>query len=164
MNQKLKRLNAVVYQDASSLLKANAQLCERLLAELKNKQKKKKINVILVTSKLVLLHLNDLINKALIETGISKPSYALGDVETTIREMVEFVRLTSDANKDVKVNYDPTGKHKLPSPLFFDKRKFQTVILNLLLYIVKFTLRKSKIRIVHNLNMQGSVKNATLLV
>ena len=61
-----------------------------------------------------------------------KPSYALGDVGESIRDMVELVRLTTEANKDVKIVYDPSEREKLPSPLFFDKRKFQQVILKLL--------------------------------
>ena len=79
-NSKLKNINVAVHHETEFPLNTNVQLCERLLKNLKNKEQKRMVQIILASNWLVMFHLSDLVNYRLIKTGILTPSYRLGDV------------------------------------------------------------------------------------
>ena len=61
-------------------LTANVNLSERLLRVISDPQQTRMLKTILVSSQLVLLHANDLLDQRIIENGNFMPSYALGNV------------------------------------------------------------------------------------
>ena len=76
----LRTLNASVHHEMMGPLKANVNLCERLLGSVKNPKQRKMIKTIFVSSQLVLLHASDLLDQRIIENGSFVPSYSLGSV------------------------------------------------------------------------------------
>ena len=62
-NELLKNLNTTVHHEMLAPLRANIDICQRLLRNLKNdEQSKKMAQIILVSSQLVMLHANDLLD------------------------------------------------------------------------------------------------------
>ena len=70
----------------------------------------------------MLLHASDLLDQRIIEQGKFTPSYSLGNVQETILEIVELVRMTVKVKK-VTIFYNMD--RSIPKLLSYDKRRLQ---------------------------------------
>ena len=75
MSRLLKALNASVHHEMIGPLKTSVDICKRLIGKLPNKEEKRMIQTVLISSQLVLFHANDLLDKRIIENGGFVPDY-----------------------------------------------------------------------------------------
>ena len=87
----------------------------------------------MVSSNILLLHTQDLLDQRIIEYGNFKPCFTLGSVKNAIQDMTNMVNLT--LNKRLKIKYTCRENINL---VMFDKRRLQQVLLNLLMNAVKY--------------------------
>ena len=90
-NKLLKTLNASVHHEMLTPLKANVEMAERLYRCLHSFPHEKKLaQTISYTSRLLLLHANDLLDHRIIEKGGFMPDYDSGSVTEAILEIVKI--------------------------------------------------------------------------
>ena len=100
----LKMLNTSVHHEMLSPLRVNVLLAEQILNNLKSKKDstlREMSQTIYVSSKLMLLHANDLLDQSLIENGSFSPSFAKSSLAEAVLQMVKLVRLTLTQKKVV---------------------------------------------------------------
>ena len=123
-NRLLKTLNTSVHHEMLAPLKANVEISSRLVKSLQNfLHEKKMAETILISSQMVMLHANDLLDQRIIENGSFVPHYAAGSPSQAILEMVQLIRLTLTQRK-LKIQLDNSRLKRLPH-MEFDKRRFQ---------------------------------------
>ena len=88
------------------------------------------------TSKLLLLHANDLLDLRIIENDGFAPVFMKDDICEAIFEIVSMVRWTI-GTKNLKIKCQ-VKQLRLQPNISFDKRRLQQVLLNLLSNAVKF--------------------------
>ena len=76
-------------------LKSNLALSMRLIRNLKkNKTMKEVAKTIFITTQMLMLHANDLLDLRIIEQGSFVPTYMNADIYETIMEVVKVVSFT----------------------------------------------------------------------
>ena len=86
----LKTLNASVHHEMLAPLKANIDISRRLFRELKSKKLKSMAQTLSISSNMLFLHAQDLLDQRIIEHGGFVPLYTKGDVNEAISEIVEL--------------------------------------------------------------------------
>ena len=142
----LKTLNATVHHEMLAPLKGNLELSMRLNRSVKSKMQKKMAQTIFISTQLLMMHANDLLDQRVIEQGSFNPTISPTDVYQTIIEMVQVIRCTL-THREVKIIFE---KPQIPD-LNLDRRRLQQVVLNLLSNASKFTT-KGDIKILVNLS------------
>ena len=72
-NRLLKTLNTSVHHEMLAPLKANLEISMRLLKQLKQEHQKHMVRTIIISSQLLMLHANDLLDQSFIEHGSFVP-------------------------------------------------------------------------------------------
>ena len=90
----LQNLNTTVHHEMLAPLRANIDICQRLLRLVSDLELKKLVQIILVSSQMVLLHANDLLDQRIIEEGCFVPLYTSGSIVDSINEMIELMNST----------------------------------------------------------------------
>ena len=140
----LRALNASAHHEMLGPLRANIDISTRLIRQLKDEELKRMSQTILISSQLVLLHANDLLDSQSLQNFRFIPAYQPGSVETAIFEIVELVWHTLQRKKiKIKCFVQPLKQFPVIS---FDRRRLQQVLLNLLSNAVKF-MRKGEIQV-----------------
>ena len=125
-NRLLKALNTSVHHEMLAPLQTNVEVAERLVKFLKKSPKEMDMaQTILISSRMVMLHANDLLDQRIIENGIFVPAYEDGSIIEAIDEIVSLVRLTLKMKKKrllLICNFNNLKNHPL---LRFDKRRLQ---------------------------------------
>ena len=99
-------LNMSVHHEMLAPLKANVDIAERLIKHLvKHPAQKKMAETILISSQLVMLHANDMLDQRIIDNGNFVPLYTEGSVKEAILEMVQVIKLTL-LNRSLKIECD----------------------------------------------------------
>ena len=94
-NELLRTLNTTVHHEMLAPLRANVEICKRLLIKLKKDQDALRlIQIMLVSSQMVMMHANDLLDSRIIEKGSFVPNLSLGSVSETAKEIIEFMNST----------------------------------------------------------------------
>ena len=75
-------------------LRANIDICQRLLRIVSELEVKKMVQIILVSSQMVALHANDLLDQRIIKEGRFVPYYTSGSLLDSISEMIELMNST----------------------------------------------------------------------
>ena len=83
-----------VHHEMLSPLKNNVEAAVRLIRNLKDKQLREIAQIILICSKSVLLHANDLLDLKFLQNGKFSPAYVHGSVYQAILEIVKIICLT----------------------------------------------------------------------
>ena len=96
------------------------------------------IQIILVSSQMVLLHANDLLDQRIIQEGCFVPLYTSGSLLDSINEMIDLVNSTL-ASKAMEIVLIEKARYGVPKIAKFDKRRLQQVLLNLLSNSVKYS-------------------------
>ena len=104
-------------------LKSNVEISERLVRFMKNfPHEKKMAQTLLISSQMLLLHANDLLDQRIIENNGFVPAYSTGFIPAAILEIVSIIQLTLKSRKlrvFCAINIDKKAVHK------FDKRRLQ---------------------------------------
>ena len=94
-NELLRTLNTTVHHEMLAPLRANVEICKRLLIKLKKDQDALRlIQIMLVSSQMVMMHANDLLDSRIIEKGSFVPNLSLGSVSETAKEIIELMNST----------------------------------------------------------------------
>ena len=116
----LKLLNTSVHHEMLAPLKANVDIAERLVNNLRKfPVQKKMVQTILISSQMVMLHANDMLDQRIIENGSFVPLNTIASVKSAILEMIELINLTLYARK-LKITFDKNRLDRLPKKLKFD--------------------------------------------
>ena len=95
-------LYSMVHHEMIGPLKSNEEAAVRLVRKLKDNELRKQAQIILICSKQVLLHANDLLDQKLLKNGRFRPAYMSGSVYQSLLEIVKVASLTIQ-NRDLKV-------------------------------------------------------------
>ena len=101
-NKLLQNLNTTVHHEMLAPLRANIDICQRLLRLVNEQEVKKLIQIILVSSQMVTLHANDLLDQRIIKEGCFVPLYTSGSLLDSINEMIELMNSTL-ISRDLKI-------------------------------------------------------------
>ena len=116
----LKTLNATVHHEMLAPLKGNLELSMRLNRSVKSKMQKKMAQTIFISTQLLMMHANDLLDQRVIEQGSFNPTISPTDVYQTIVEMVQVIRCTL-THREVNIIFE---KPQIPD-LNLDRRRLQ---------------------------------------
>ena len=94
------------------------------------------VKTVLLSSQLIMMHVNDFLDQKLIEHGNFEPYFDTGSLKNAISEIVQMMNF-SIHQRNLKIRFDSTMVKNL-SPIKFDKRRLQQVLLNLLSNACKF--------------------------
>ena len=137
-NELLRTLNTTVHHEMLAPLRANVEICKRLLIKLKqDKDALRLVQIMLVSSQMVMMHANDLLDSRIIEKGSFVPNLSLGSIIETAKEMIELMNSTLN-ERELTIVLEKTDQLE-PNCAKFDKRRLQQVLLNLLSNAVKYS-------------------------
>ena len=123
-NLLLKHLNATVHHEMLAPLKANIEISGRIIRRLKRDPETCKMaRIIFVSSQMVMLHANDMLDQRIIDTGSFVPHYTYGSPTKTIYEMIDIIQQTITTDK-LYITVDKSRLDRLPSQLKFDQRRY----------------------------------------
>ena len=83
-------------------LGTNVLLADRLMYDVKSKQQKEMIRLILMCSKLALFHANDLLDYKIIQNGCFTSTYTTESIVDTIEESIQLMEYTLQ-NENLKI-------------------------------------------------------------
>ena len=87
-------------------LKCNVDLCKILIKKLQNnKQELQMVKVVLISSQMVMLHANDMLDQRIIEEGCFVPNYTVGSVPQAINEIIELISTTIET-KEIIIEFE----------------------------------------------------------
>jgi len=95
-------LYSLVSHEIIGPLKSLEVAAVRLVRMLKDNELRMQAQIILICSKQVLLHANDLLDKKLLQNGQFRPAYTSGSVSQSLLEILKIATLTIQ-NRDIKV-------------------------------------------------------------
>ena len=102
-------------------LKSNLALSMRLIRNLKkNVVMKEAAKSIFVTTQMLMLHANDLLDLRIIERGSFVPAYVVSDIYEMIMQVIKVVKFTQN-DKELQIDFE---KPEI-SPIKFDQRRLQ---------------------------------------
>ena len=138
-NLLLKHLNATVHHEMLAPLKANIEISGRIIRRLKKDPETCKMaRIIFISSQMVMLHANDMLDQRIIDSGSFVPNYTYGSPTKTIYEMIDIIQQTITSD-NLFISIDKSRLDRLPPKLKFDQRRYQQVLLNLLSNAIKYT-------------------------
>ena len=88
MNNVLKVLNTTVHHEMLSPLRANIEISQLLMQEIKNQSLRNLTQILNVSCKLLLSHAQDLLDQQIIENNRFTPYYVEGFVSSAIHEII----------------------------------------------------------------------------
>ena len=91
----------------------------------------------LVSSQMIMLHANDLLDQRIIENGHFVPNMTSGSIKETVAEMIDLMNSTLEF-KNLKIILTKNENY-IPKFAKYDKRRLQQVLLNLLSNAVKYS-------------------------
>ena len=91
----------------------------------------------LVSSQMIMLHANDLLDQRIIENGQFVPNMTSGSIKETVAEMIDLMNSTLEF-KNLKIILTKNENY-IPKFAKYDKRRLQQVLLNLLSNAVKYS-------------------------
>ena len=103
-------------------LKTNIEFAEYLIKHLHGSPLKKRAELILLASKMVLFHANDLLDLQIIQSGTFSPSLAVGSVTAALTEIVDLIKQTLE-NTNIEIELDANRFIMQYPLLLFDKRR-----------------------------------------
>ena len=90
----LANLSTTVHHEMLGPLRSNVEFAEYLVKHSQNAAHKKKAQLILISSKMVLFHANDLLDLQFLQTGHFAPVYSQDSVTNAIIEIVNLIEST----------------------------------------------------------------------
>lgn len=152
INRLLRALNMSVHHEMLAPLKANMEISMRLYNRLKQEDLKQMAQIINISSNMLILHAQDLLDQRIIEQGKFAPCYSKSKVSDAINEIVNMVNLTLDQTQlnivHNKVRFDE---------IRFDVRRLQQVLLNILSNSIKYQ-RVGEITVSSDVQIQEDTK------
>ena len=133
-NRMIKILNTTIHHEMIAPLKAQMDISKCLFEKSISPLNKKMAKTIFVSSQMLLLHTQDLLDYRIIESGTFIPNMSLEPIHKVISEIVNMMNFTL-STQDLKIKY---VSKKSNMKLFFDKRRVQQVLLNLLSNATKY--------------------------
>ena len=95
-NSLLRTLNTTVHHEMLAPLKANIQICGRVLRLVRDQpQTKEMVQTLFVSSQMLMLHANDMLDQRIIENGSFVAHPTIGSPAETIREMTNLISQTT---------------------------------------------------------------------
>ena len=135
----LKTLNTTVHHEMLAPLKANIQICERVLRLVKDQPHLKElVQTLFISSQMLMLHANDMLDQRIIENGSFVAHPTIGSPIDTIWDIINLISQTTK-EKGLKIVCRTDALNNLPAKLRFDQRRYQQVLLNLLNNAVKYS-------------------------
>ena len=125
-------LNTMTHHEMLAPLNAQMDISKSLFENSTSYKNKKMAQLLNLSSHMLMLHTQDLLDQRIIEYGSFKPCYTLGSVKNVIIDIVNLVNLT--LTKQLKIRYFSNNSAQ---KLMLDKRRLQQVLLNLLTNAVK---------------------------
>ena len=161
----LNTLCTSVHHEVLGPLKVNAECSLRILRLTDDPHLTKIAKTIHFSSKLLILHSNDLIDQQIMNNDGFRPVFAHDDICKSVLEITDMVRW-SLGKKNIRIVCNLKGIQEHTN-LAFDKRRLQQVLLNLLSNAVKFqqqgiitvSVRLSKHTIDGNAMLEVAVKD-----
>ena len=98
----LKNLNTTVHHEMLAPLLTNIQICQRLKILTTKQQKLKLLDLMLVSSQMILMHVNDLLDWRIIESGGFAPNMTVSPINCAIEEMIDLMNSTL-VNRDLTI-------------------------------------------------------------
>ena len=136
-NKQITALSSSTHHEMLVPLKSNVEFAECLIRHLTQDDMKKKAQLILISSKLIMFHANDLLDMRFLQDGRFTPSYSNWSPTEAIMEIVDLIGMML-VETNLKIRFDDSLlKLKFPV-LGLDKRRLQQVLLNLLSNATKF--------------------------
>ena len=101
-SKQLTDLSTTVHHELLGPLKSNVDFAEYLVKHLKDSRMRKKAKLILISSKMIIFHANDMLDLRFLQTGNFTPSLSLGSASDAITEIVSLVESTI-CDKDIAI-------------------------------------------------------------
>ena len=98
----MKTLNAAIHHEMLTPLQTNVELSNILMAKCKAQIEYDLAQTINTSSKMLILHTQDLLDQRIIELGTFQPSNNYSSLDEAISEMIFMVQLTL-TNRDIKI-------------------------------------------------------------
>ena len=133
-------MNTQVHHEMLTPLKSNTILLEQLLKDMVDKRFVKQreiLQTIYVSSKLLLMHTNDLLDQKIIQNGRFVPNMTKQVLSQSIMKTVQLVRATI-VRKPLVIQCDVKNCGSQRKYHLFDDLRLQQVLLNLLTNAIKF--------------------------
>ena len=123
-NMLLKTLNTTVHHEMLAPLKANVQICERVLRSVKDQPHlKEMVQTLFVSSQMLMLHANDMLDQRIIENGSFVAHPTIGSPIDTIWDIINLISQTTK-EKGLKIVCRTDTLNNLPAKLRFDQRRY----------------------------------------
>ena len=115
-------LYSSVHHEMIGPLTNNVEVSVRLIRKLVDPTLRELAQIILICSKSVLLHANDLLDQKFLQDGRFAPAYVYGSIKRAMLEILQITCLTL-GNRDIKVTYDFEEIERMFPIAEFDKRR-----------------------------------------
>ena len=129
-------MNASIHHEMLTPLAINVELADRLQQQVTSDEHKDMAQVLIVNSKIIMFHVNDLLDSKVIQVGKFVPEKTHQYVGKTIQEITNIISWTLKQS-NLEIEFQNTDDHY---ELLFDKRRLQQVLLNLLSNAIKFQM------------------------
>ena len=113
-------LNTMTHHEMLAPLNAQMDISRSLFENSTSYKNKKMAQLLNLSSNMLMLHTQDLLDQRIIENGSFKPCFTLGSVKNVILDIVNLVNLT--LTKQLKIKY---SSNNCALKMMFDKRRLQ---------------------------------------